>query len=182
MSTCPSDARSPPVCMDAMRKQRIRETRVPWPMHPGHPACDDAEDERHGTVGGHTLAPGNGEARVIRDLVDVSSPTAEKLVLVMETVQTPPQLPCLRCFRLPTLDVWPARWTSTTLPHMAADSRWPIWNCVYSVASVETVASAHAMPLGWASSGASPRLTLVSHSRGLSPQFPIDRPLVYSFS
>lgn len=94
-STRPSDARYPQVCMDEMRTHRIRETRVPLPMQPGQPAGDDSEDRRQGT-GPRCLAtePLMGArflqvtehrtkqdwARFMRDLVDVSSPPAEKLV------------------------------------------------------------------------------------------------------
>jgi hypothetical protein len=105
VSTRPSDARYPHVCMDEMRKHRISETRVPLPMQPGQPACDDSEDKRQGT-GHRCLAnePLTGTlvlqvterrttqelARVIRDLVDAHNPHAEKRVVVMENGNTHP--------------------------------------------------------------------------------------------
>lgn len=101
MSTRPSDARYPQVCMDEMSKQLISEKRVPLPMQPGHPACDGAEDERQGTrfLQGTERRTKQDWARFIRDLVDVYSPTAEKLVLVMDTLNVRPVQPKLTQMR-----------------------------------------------------------------------------------
>jgi transposase len=101
--TRPYDARYPQVCMDEMSKQLISEIRVPLPMQPGQPLCYDAEYERQGT-GNLFIAnePLTGKrflqvterrtkqdwARFIRDLVDVYYPTAEKLVLVLDNLNT----------------------------------------------------------------------------------------------
>jgi transposase len=101
--TRPHDARYPQVCMDEMSKQLISETRVPLPMQPGQLACYDAEYERQGTCNLFIAnEPLTGKrflqvtehrtkqdwARFIRDLVDVYYPTAEKLVLVMDNLNT----------------------------------------------------------------------------------------------
>lgn len=101
--TRPYDERYPQVCMDEMSKQLIKETRVPLPMHPGQPACYDAEYERQGTcnlfIANEPLAgkrflqvterrTKQDWARFIRDLVDVHYPTAERLVLVMDNLNT----------------------------------------------------------------------------------------------
>ena len=101
--TRPYDERYPQVCMDEMSKQLISETRVPLPMQPGHPACYDAEYERQGTCNlfitnelltGKRFLQGTERrtkqdwACFIRDLVDVYSPTAEKLVLVLDNLNT----------------------------------------------------------------------------------------------
>jgi hypothetical protein len=101
--TRPYDARYPQVCMDEMSKQLISETRVPLPMQPGHPACYDAEYERQGTCNLFIAnEPLTGKrflqvtqrrtkqdwACFIRDLVDVYYPTAEKLVLVLDNLNT----------------------------------------------------------------------------------------------
>lgn len=97
------DARSPQVCMDEMSKQLISETRIPLPMQPGHPACYDSEYERQGTCNLFIAnEPLTGKrflqvterrtkqdwACFIRDLVDVYYPTAEKLVLVLDNLNT----------------------------------------------------------------------------------------------
>lgn len=101
--TRPYDARYPQVCMDEMSKQLISETRVPLPMQPGQPACYDSEYERQGTCNLFIAnEPLTGKrflqvterrtkqdwACFIRDLVDVYYPTAEKLVLVMDNLNT----------------------------------------------------------------------------------------------
>ncbi len=101
--TRPYDARYPQVCMDEMNKQLISETRVPLPMQPGQPACYDSEYERQGTCNLFIATePLTGKrflqvtehrtkqdwARFIYDLVDVYYPTAEKLVLVMDNLNT----------------------------------------------------------------------------------------------
>lgn len=101
--TRPYDARYPQVCMDEMSKQLISETRVPLPMQPGHPACYDAEYERQGTCNLFIAnEPLTGKrflqvterrtkqdwACFIRDLVNVYYPTAEKLVLVLDNLNT----------------------------------------------------------------------------------------------
>jgi len=101
--TRPYDARYPQVCMDEMSKQLISETRLPLPMQPGQPACYDAEYERQGT-GNLFIAnePLTGKrflqvtehrtkedwAHFMRDLVDRYYPTAEKLVVVMDNLNT----------------------------------------------------------------------------------------------
>jgi transposase len=101
--TRPYDERYPQVCMDEMSKQLISELRIPLPMQPGYPACYDSEYERQGTgnlfIANEPLAgkrflqvtehrTKQDWARFIRDLVDVHYPTAEKLVLVMDNLNT----------------------------------------------------------------------------------------------
>ena len=101
--TRPYDERRPQVCLDEMSKQLISETRLPLPMQPGQPACYDYDYERHGTCNLFVACePLAGKrylhvtehrtkvdfARFIRDLVDVYYPTAEKIVLVMDNLNT----------------------------------------------------------------------------------------------
>ena len=97
------DERRPQVCLDETSKQLVSETRVPLPMQPGQPECCDYEYERQGTcnlfVACEPLA-GKRYLKVtaqrtkadfalfIRDLVDVYYPSAEKLVLVMDNLNT----------------------------------------------------------------------------------------------
>ena len=86
-----------------MSRQLLSETRVPLPMQPGQPACDDYEYERHGTcnlfvaceplVGKRYLKVTEHRtkedfAQFIRDLVDVYYPSAEKIILVMDNLNT----------------------------------------------------------------------------------------------
>ena len=101
--TRPYDERRPQVCIDETSKQLISETRVPLPMQPGQPECCDYEYEREGTCNLFVACePLAGKrylqvtqqrtkrdfALFIRDLVDVHYPTAEKIVLVMDNLNT----------------------------------------------------------------------------------------------
>ena len=101
--TRPYDERFPQVCMDEMSKQLVSETRVPLPIQPGHPACYDSEYERQGTANVFIATePLAGKRFVqvterrtkqdwacfIRDLVDVYYPNAEKVVLVIDNLNT----------------------------------------------------------------------------------------------
>ena len=101
--TRPYEEQHPQVCLDEMSRQLISETRVPVPMQPGQPACYDYVYERHGTCNLFVACePLAGKrylqvteqrtkadfARFIRDLVEVYYPTAEKIVLVMDNLNT----------------------------------------------------------------------------------------------
>lgn len=101
--TRPYDERYPQVGVDEMSRQLISETRVPLPVQPGQPACYDYEYERHGTcnlfvaseplVGKRYLKVTEHRtkqdfAQFIRDLVDVYYPSAEKIILVMDNLNT----------------------------------------------------------------------------------------------
>jgi hypothetical protein len=99
----PYDPRAPQVCLDETSKQLVGETRTPVPAAPGQPAREDYEYERHG-VANLFLAtePLRGWrevwvtdqrravdfAQVIRELVDVHYPQAERLVLVLDNLNT----------------------------------------------------------------------------------------------
>ena len=97
------DPKRPLVCLDEQSKQLIRETRKPIPAAPGRPQRVDYEYERNGTANLFMLfAPLEGWRRVkvterrtkldfaevIRELVDVHFPLAEKIVLVMDNLNT----------------------------------------------------------------------------------------------
>jgi len=101
--TRPYDERYPQVGVDEMSRQLLSETRVPLPMQPGQPACYDYEYERHGTcnlfvaceplVGKRYLKVTEHRTKedfalFIRDLVDVYYPSAEKIILVMDNLNT----------------------------------------------------------------------------------------------
>jgi hypothetical protein len=101
--TRPDDPRRPQVCLDETRTPWVAETREPLPAMPGHPARVDDESARKGTA---TLLmvfdPWAGQRRVkvterrtavdvahlIQALVDEQSPHAEKIVLVMDHLNT----------------------------------------------------------------------------------------------
>jgi hypothetical protein len=101
--TRPYDAKRPQVCLDEASKQLVAETRVPLPVAPGQPARVDYEYERRGTANLFMLfEPLAGKRRVkvterrtaadfawvIKELVDELYPEAEKIVLVMDNLNT----------------------------------------------------------------------------------------------
>ena len=99
----PYDAKRPVVCLDESSKQLIEETRTPIPAAPGQPARIDYEYERKGTVNLFMLFEPLGGwqhvqvterrtkidfAEVIRERADVHFPQADKIVLVMDNLNT----------------------------------------------------------------------------------------------
>jgi|SRR5579859_5133041 len=101
--TRPSDPRRPLVCMDEVAKQLLRDTRAPLPTKPGEPARVDYEYERGGVVNLFLFCePLSGRrwvdvtehrtkcdwAHQIKDLVDHRYPDAERIVLVMDNLNT----------------------------------------------------------------------------------------------
>ncbi len=101
--TRPYDPRYPQVCLDETSKQLVSETRVPLPAEPGQIERYDYEYERQGvcslfmcfeplrgwrhvTVSAHRTK--QDFAHVLHDLVDVYYPNAEKIVLVLDNLNT----------------------------------------------------------------------------------------------
>lgn len=99
----PYDPLRPQVCLDECGKQLVAETRRPLPPEPGQVERFDYEYERCGTANLFMLfEPLAGTrhvkvtdrrtavdfAEVIRDLLDVHYPHAEKVVLVMDNLNT----------------------------------------------------------------------------------------------
>ena len=99
----PCDPKRPQVCLDEASKQLVAETRVPVPAAPGRPARADYEYERQGTANLFMVCEplaGKRHVRVterrtaidfaetIRLLVDEWYPEAEKIVLVMDNLNT----------------------------------------------------------------------------------------------
>jgi hypothetical protein len=97
------DSRYPLVCMDECPKQLIGETRTPLAVAPGQPEKFDSEYERKGTCELFVFtAPLLGWRRVevtetrtradwagqVKKLVDEDFPDAEKIVLVMDNLNT----------------------------------------------------------------------------------------------
>jgi hypothetical protein len=93
----------PLVCMDETSKQLIKETRCPIPAVPGRPARYDYEYERNGVCNLFMfLEPLGGKRYVsvtdrrtkadwavqIKQLLDVGYPTARKVTLVMDNLNT----------------------------------------------------------------------------------------------
>lgn len=101
--TRPYDAARPVVCVDEASKQLVADVTPPLPMQPGQPARQDYEYERRGTANLFMLfAPLAGWrhvkvtdrrtnvdfAHILRDLSDVHYPAADKIVLVMDNLNT----------------------------------------------------------------------------------------------
>ncbi|MGF1621260.1 MAG: IS630 family transposase [Rhodomicrobiaceae bacterium] len=101
--TQPRDPARPLVCLDETSKQLVAETRMPEPMQPGQPARHDYEYKRNGVANLFMLfAPLEGwrhvevterrtaidYANIRRDLSDIHFPSAEKIVLVQDNLNT----------------------------------------------------------------------------------------------
>ena len=99
----PYNAARPVVCMDEQPIQLVKETRTPLPAEPGKPARYDYEYERGGTANAFMFCePLAGKRRVgvrarktakdwaeeIKRLCDEDYPDAEKIVLVMDNLNT----------------------------------------------------------------------------------------------
>ena len=101
--TRPYDAQRPQVCVDETSKQLVAETRMPIPAAPGQPERVDYEYERQGTANLFMVfEPLAGRrqvkvterrtavdfAQLLRELIDEQYPQAEKVVLVMDNLNT----------------------------------------------------------------------------------------------
>lgn len=101
--TRPYDPLRPVVCMDETSKQLLRDTREPLPMEPGRVERADYEYERGGVANVFMfLEPLAGRrwiditehrtkrdwAHQIKELVDIRYPQAERIVLVMDNLNT----------------------------------------------------------------------------------------------
>ena len=99
----PYDPCRPQVCLDELHVQLVGETRTPLPAAPGRPARVDYEYVRNGVANlflwveplagrrhVHVTARRTKQdwARAIRDLVDVHYPAAERIMLVMDNLNT----------------------------------------------------------------------------------------------
>jgi hypothetical protein len=99
----PLDPQRPLVCMDEMPYQLISETRIPLPGKPGQAECYDYEYKREGVANIFMVfAPLLGQrwtrvtkrrtrkdwAYLVRDIVDVLFPDAERVILVLDNLNT----------------------------------------------------------------------------------------------
>ena len=101
--TRPYEPQRPMVCLDESSKQLVKETRCPIPARPGQPRRVDYEYERNGTANLFMVfEPLAGRRRVkvtdrrttadfaevVRQLADEWYPKAEKIILVMDNLNT----------------------------------------------------------------------------------------------
>lgn len=99
----PYNPRFPQVCLDETSTQLLGEVRAPQPSIPGHAAREDYEYVRNGVANlflatepvrgwRHVTVTAQRTAidfaQVVRDLVDVHYPTAERIVLVLDNLNT----------------------------------------------------------------------------------------------
>lgn len=99
----PYDPNNPLLCMDETSKQLVKETRGPISAEPGHPIRYDYEYERNGVCNLFMFyEPFGGKRYVsvtdrrtkkdwatqIKELLDVHYPNADKVVLVMDNLNT----------------------------------------------------------------------------------------------
>lgn len=99
----PIDPQRPLVCFDEAGKELQDDTRLPMPTAPGHSARIDFEYRRHGSANcllwcapylgqrGITITTQRTRvewAEAMRDLVDVQFPEAERIVLVLDNLNT----------------------------------------------------------------------------------------------
>ncbi len=99
----PYNPKKPQVCMDEGSKQLLADTRERLPMQKGQPERYDYEYEREGTAslfiatepltGRRVVAVTERRTRLdwaqfVRDLIQVQYPEAEKIVLVMDQLNT----------------------------------------------------------------------------------------------
>lgn len=99
----PPDPARPLVCFDEGGKELRDDVRSPQPVAPGQPLREDAEYIRHGSANCFvSVAPHHGWrhvavterrtavdwAHAMRDLVDVQFPAAERIVLVLDNLNT----------------------------------------------------------------------------------------------
>ena len=97
------DATRPVVCLDETSRQLLGEVRAPLPPVPGHPARHDPEYVRGGVAnlflvteplrGWRTVLVSDQRTRrdfaaCLKDLVDVHYPAAERIVLVLDQLNT----------------------------------------------------------------------------------------------
>lgn len=101
--TRPYDPRRPQVCLDETNRQVLANGRAPLPMEPGRRARRDPEYVRRGVVnlfmvceplrGWRQVRVSAQRTRIdwadgVKELVDVHYPEAEKIVLVMDQLNT----------------------------------------------------------------------------------------------
>lgn len=101
--TQPEDRKRPLVCMDEVPKQLISDMRHPLPLQPGRPGRVDCEYKRNGVANLFMFfEPFRGKrhvkvtdtrtrldwAQVMRELSDEIHPEAEKIVVVLDNLNT----------------------------------------------------------------------------------------------
>ena len=99
----PEDPKRPVVCLDETSRQVLADVRSPLPIEPGQPARHDPEYAREGVIncflvteplrGWRQVRVSQQRTRIdfahcIKELVDVHYPDADRIVLVMDQLNT----------------------------------------------------------------------------------------------
>ena len=191
--TRPYDPRRPQVCLDEASKQLLSDTRAPLPARPGARAKIDHEYERHGTAALFMVCePLAGRryvrvrarrtavdwATVIKEVVDDLYPAAERIVLVMDNLNTHPPAALYEAFppaeakRLaakleihytPKHGSWldMAKLELSVLARQCLDARFPDQaTLTQAVATWETERNAHHVTIDWRFTTADARIKL----------------------
>jgi hypothetical protein len=103
VSTRPYDPLRPQVCLDETSRQLLGQVTPPMPLAPGQPAREDYEYQRGGVcnlflateplAGWRDVMVSGRRTRIdwahcIKDLIEVHSPDAERIVLVQDNLNT----------------------------------------------------------------------------------------------
>jgi len=111
--TRPYDPRFPQLCMDEISKQLVKDKRASLPRRPGDTEKIDYEYEREGVcnvflacepLAGKRYAKVTTQrtradwAAFMREVIDVQYPKAEKIVLVMDNLNTHSPASCYEAF------------------------------------------------------------------------------------
>ena len=131
----PYDPRRPVVCMDESSKQLVAEVRQPIGVQPGKPRREDNEYERKGTCNLFLFfEPLRGRRRVwvtgrrrkvewacrVRALLEEDYPTAEKVLLVCDNLNTHTGGALYQAFPPARRRGCVTAWSSTPRPSTAA--------------------------------------------------------------
>ena len=109
----PLDPACPVLCMDETSKQLVGETRVSLPVAPGQPQREDYEYERHGVANLFLFCEPltswreiqvterrtrTDWATAMRDLSDRFYPTAQRITVVLDNLNTHGAASCYQAF------------------------------------------------------------------------------------
>lgn len=173
--TRPYDPRFPQLCMDEIGKQRLKDKRASLPMRPGDTEKIDYEYEREGVcnvflacepqVGKRYTKVTTQRTRVdwaefMREVIDVQYPKAEKIVLVMDNLNTyspasfyeafDPQEAKRLCEKLEIHDTpTHGSWLNMAEIELAVLAGHPLKPCIGDQATVEREVHAWQVPLQW---------------------------------
>jgi len=138
--TRPYDPRFPQVCLDETHTQLLDDVRPPLPCAPSCPAREDPEYVRGGVANLFLVCEplrgwrnitvterrrGVDWAMCVRELVDVHYPDAEKVVLVMDQLNTHTPASLYDAFPPVRRSGSPTGWRFITRPSMAVGSICP---------------------------------------------------------